>query len=66
MTHAITNDVIGRDDLAYHAGAWMSPAGVGVLERIHGRFNSPQYVHILENVMFPSVRVWNPKGNLIF
>ena len=45
---------------------WMSRDGVGVLERIHGRFNAPRYLHILENVMLPSVRVWNPEGNLIF
>ena len=44
----------------------MSRAGVGVLECIHGLFNASQYVHILENVMLPSVRVWNPEGNLIF
>ena len=44
----------------------MTRASVGVLERIHGRFNAPQYVHILENVMLPSVRVRNPEGNLIF
>ena len=25
----------------------------------------PKYVHILKNVMLPSVRVWNPEGNLI-
>ena len=45
---------------------WMFRAGVGVLERIHARFNGPKYLHILENVMLPSVRVWNPEGNLIF
>ena len=44
---------------------WISRAGVGMLECIHGRFKAPQYVHILENVMIPSVRVRNPKGNLI-
>ena len=43
---------------------WMSRAGV--LERIHGRFNAPQYVHILENVMIHSVQVRNTEGNLIF
>ena len=37
-----------------------------MLDCIHGRFNAPQYVHILENVMLPSVRVWNPEGNFIF
>ena len=44
----------------------MSRAGVGMLERIHGRFNASQYVHIFENVMLRSVRVRNPEGNLIF
>ena len=44
----------------------MSRAGVGVLERIHGRFNAPQYLHIFENVMLRSVRIRNPEGNLIF
>ena len=44
----------------------MSRDGIGLIEHIHGRFNAPQYVHILENVMLPSVRVWNPEGNLIF
>ena len=45
---------------------WMSRTGIGMIECIHGRFNAPQYVHILENVMLPSVRVCNPTGNLIF
>ena len=45
---------------------WMSRAGVGVLERIRGRFNAPQYQHIFENVMLRLVRVRNPEGNLIF
>ena len=45
---------------------WMSWAGIGMLECIHGLLNALQYVHILKNMMLPSVRVWNPKGNLIF
>ena len=44
----------------------MSRAGVGVLERIHGRFNAPQYQHIFENLILRSVRVRNPEGNLVF
>ena len=44
---------------------WKSRAGVGVLQRIYDRLNAPQYVHILENVMLLSVRVWNPEGNFI-
>ena len=33
---------------------WMSRAGIGVLERIHSRFNALQYQHIFENVMLRS------------
>ena len=44
----------------------MSLSGIDVLERIHDRINTPQYVHILENVTLPPVRVWNPEENLIF
>ena len=45
----------------------MSRAGaVGMLESIHDRFNTPQYTHILKNLMLPSVRIWNPEENLIF
>ena len=44
----------------------MSRAGVGVLERIHGRYNAPQYQHIIEKVMLRSVRVRNLQVNLIF
>ena len=40
---------------------WTSRVGVGVWERIHGRFNSPQYVQIMENVMRSSVRIGIPK-----
>ena len=36
-----------------------------MLKSIHSRFNAPQYVDILENVMLSSVRVRNPEGNLI-
>ena len=47
MTHAISNDMRGWDDLAYHAGwGWMSCAGISMLESIYGRFNAPQYVPI--------------------
>ena len=45
---------------------WMPSAGIGMLERIHGWFNVLKFLHILENVMLPSVRVWIPEGNLIF
>ena len=45
---------------------WMSPAGIDMLESIHSRYNAPQYVHMLEDMMRSSVRVRNPEGNLIF
>ena len=54
---------LGRFSLS--CWGWMSRAGVGVLERIHGRFNAPQY-HIFENVMLCSVRVRNLEVYLIF
>ena len=65
MTHAISNDVRGWDDLANNVGAGFC-AGIGVLECIHDQINALQYVHILENMILPSVQVWNPEGNLVF
>ena len=47
----ISNEVRDRDDLAYHAGAGCHMLVLVCLERIHGRFNVPQYQHILENVV---------------
>ena len=44
----------------------MPCAGVGVLKRIQGQFNAPQYQHIFEKVMLRSATVRNPEGNLIF
>lgn len=37
---------------------WMYLHGVGELAPIHGRFNSEQYLEILEEVMVPSVRTY--------
>ena len=45
--------------------SWITRAGVGVLERIHGRFNAPQYLHIFENLMLRSARDRNLEGNFI-
>ena len=44
----------------------MSRAGIGMLERIHVQFNTPQYQHIFKNVMLRSLRVRNLERNLIF
>ena len=52
-----------RERSGQFSWGWMSHAGVGMLERIHGRFNAPQYLHIFENVMLRPVQVRNPKGN---
>lgn len=46
---------------------WMSTRGIGMLHRIepgpNGRgLTGGQYVHILENIMVPSVRVLHPDG----
>ena len=61
-TRYIQRREVGRFSVS--CWGWMSR--IGVLERIHGRFNAPQHDRILENVMLPSVRVYNPEGNLIF
>lgn len=50
---------------------WISARGLGMLHRIepgpNGRgLTSGQYVHILENVMVPSVRVFYPDGVIYF
>ena len=50
---------------------WMSACGIGMLHRIeqgrNGRgFSGEQYMHILEHVMVPSVRVLYPEGKILF
>jgi len=45
---------------------WMSADGLGMLWRIEGNLNSEQYVHILENIMLPSVRERYPEGRIVF
>ena len=52
--------------LSLSCWGWLSRACVGVLERIHGRFNVGQYQHIFENAILRSVRVRNTEGNFIF
>ena len=51
---------------------WISARGIGMLHRIEERgpntraLNALQYVHVLENVMVPSVRVLYPEGVIQF
>jgi transposase-like protein/transposase len=39
---------------------WMSAQGLGSLYRIEGHLDSDQYIHILQNVLLPSVRDHQP------
>lgn len=45
---------------------WMSADGLGILHRIQGKLNAEQYLHILKNVMIPSVRHLYPEGTIEF
>jgi hypothetical protein len=36
--------------------------GAGVLHRIEGHLDGLQYLHVLQNVMVPSVRMFYPEG----
>lgn len=45
---------------------WISSDGAGVLHRIDGHLTSDQYLHILENIMIPSVRERYPDGVIQF
>lgn len=45
---------------------WMNYHNAGMCHRINGRFNSQNYIHILENVMLPSVQQIFPENNYIY
>jgi hypothetical protein len=44
---------------------WISHEGAGVLHRIEGHLDGQQYLHILQNVMVPSVKTLYLKGKII-
>lgn len=44
---------------------WVAARGGGILHPIDGHLNSIQYLHILENVMIPSVRLLYPDGMIM-
>ena len=48
------------------AWGWMSSHGLGVLHRVENRLTAEQYLHILKNVMLPSVRSIYPDGVIQF
>jgi hypothetical protein len=41
---------------------WISSRGIGLLHRIDGRLDWVQYLHILRDIMVPSVREMYPDG----
>jgi len=45
---------------------WISHEGAGMLHRIEGHLDSLQYLHILQNVVLPSVRMLYPDGVIHF
>jgi hypothetical protein len=45
---------------------WISSRGIGLLHRIDGRLDGAQYLHILKDIMVPSVREMYPDGVINF
>lgn len=45
---------------------WISSRGIGVLHRIQDRLDGTQYLHILRDIMVPSVRQMYPDGEIYF
>jgi hypothetical protein len=45
---------------------WISSCGIGLLRRIDGRLNRAQCLHILRDIMVPSVREMYPVGVINF
>jgi hypothetical protein len=45
---------------------WISSRGIGLLHRIDGRLDGAQYLHILRDIMVPSVREMYPDGVINF
>jgi hypothetical protein len=45
---------------------WISSRGIGLLHRIDGRLDRAQYLHILRDIMVPSVREMYPDGVINF
>lgn len=45
---------------------WMSSRGIGMIHRIQDHLNAPQYIHILRDIMIPSVRQLHPVGIIQF
>jgi hypothetical protein len=45
---------------------WISSRGIGLFRRIDGRLNRAQYLHILREIMVPSVREMYPDGIINF
>ena len=52
--------------LSVSVWGWMSSDNLGSLHKINGRLTGTQYIHILENVMVPSVREHYPDGVIQF
>ena len=60
-------------DLAFRSGrfavniwGWISAHGLGVCWQLEGRFNSENYLNVLEHIMLPSVRSIYPNNYFIY
>ncbi|KAJ4449078.1 hypothetical protein ANN_00473 [Periplaneta americana] len=62
--YVVQRQRIGR--LSMSVWGWISGYGSGALWRIHGHMNGHQYTNLLENVMLPSVRVFQSENKIKF
>ena len=60
----LPNRASGRITLNYVG--WMSSMGPGELCQVSGRMNAEQYIEILRDVVFPSVRICYPDEHIYF
>jgi hypothetical protein len=61
-----TQKVVANGRFSVNVWGWISAQGSGVLTDIIGRNNAEVYLHIMENIMLPSVNAVFPQNNFIY
>jgi transposase len=61
-----TQKVVAHGRFSVNVWGWISAQGPGVLTHIIGRNNAEVHLHIMENIMLPSVNAVFPQNNFIY
>jgi hypothetical protein len=61
-----TQKVVVNGRFSVNVWGWISAQGPGVLTHIIGKNNAEVYLHILENIMLPSVNAVFPQNHFIY